>query len=941
MLQRLFSLVLFVLVSGAAFAQGSIGGTITDSKTGEAIIGANVVIAGTTTGTATDIEGKFVISNLVAGTYDLQVSYVTYKTHTVPSVVVEDARRVNIDVQLSEDATELDEVVVQGTRQTDTDFDLLRTIKESKVIAVGISSEQIGKTLDRDAAQVLRRVPGITIKGDQFVQIRGLGERYNAVMLHNTYAPSVETDIRSFSFATLPSSQLDRVIVYKSPAADLPGDFAGGVVKVFTKSIPEENGFVIDYSTQYRAGTTFKDYYSQKKDDLHATGFNTGAYDLPAAFPKDVNNVHNPEMLTSVGRSLPNSWVPVKGTAIPDQRLTLTFNRKFNIGKVQVGNITALSYSNSYSIFDVERGDYTESQSSVDANFAYKDMQYNQQVRSGMLFNWAFKLSPKHLIEFKNLYNQSANDQYVDRVGVQPIAGIGGGSDGQINGSFDKIYRGLYSGQLMGTHDLFNDKTKVEWVAGYNRANRDEPDYRRFRSQIDRQTGQTTIIIPNNPDPNFLGRFYSTMNESAYSGGVSVKQLFNTENPLLSPELKIGAFMEHKERSFNARNIGYRRTPGMDENLTHLPIGELMKPENIRADGIAIGELSYRKNSYTAQNDLLAGYVMGSLPFGSKVKLDAGVRVENNIQQLHSYDDLQALAVDPKYDVTRVLPSANVSFNFTDKSLLRAAYGETLNRPEFRELAPFSFYDFNFNFLYFGNPNLKTAKIQNLDVRYEFFPNKNELLTIGGFYKAFRDPIEFLIDVQSPGGGLKNVFYTNAQSARSYGVELEMKKSLQGITGSQFIDKINVMVNASLIASKIKIDPSKAGDQDTDRPMQGQAPYVVNAALFYANDETGWQINALYNIVGANIAFVGNPSYHTVYLMPRNVVDLTFNKSLGERFSIKGGISDLLNQPMLFLQDSNGNGKLERKSTKDVLGDKVIQSYRPGQVFSLGFSFRI
>jgi len=123
--------------------------------------------------------------------------------------------------------------------------------------------------------------------------------------------------------------------------------------------------------------------------------------------------------------------------------------------------------------------------------------------------------------------------------------------------------------------------------------------------------------------------------------------------------------------------------------------------------------------------------------------------------------------------------------------------------------------------------------------------------------------------------------------------------------------------------------------------MQGQAPYVVNAALFYSNPETGWQINALYNVVGKNIAFVGNPSYHTVYLMPRNVVDLTFSKTLGERFTLKGGISDLLNQPMMFLQDANGNNKLERKTTNNVLGDKIIQSYKPGQVFSLGFSFRI
>ncbi len=234
MLQRLFTLSLFLLISsGAAFAQGSIAGTITDAKTGEAIIGANVVITGTTKGSATDIEGKYTISNVAAGTYDLTISYITYKTYVAPAVVVENAKRVTVDIKLQEESTELAEVVVQAARQTDTDFELLKTIKEAKVIVVGISSEQIAKTLDRDAAQVLRRVPGITIKGDQFVQIRGLSERYNAVMLHNTYAPSVETDVRSFSFATLPSSQLDRVLVFKSPAADVPGGFRRWCCKSF------------------------------------------------------------------------------------------------------------------------------------------------------------------------------------------------------------------------------------------------------------------------------------------------------------------------------------------------------------------------------------------------------------------------------------------------------------------------------------------------------------------------------------------------------------------------------------------------------------------------------------------------------------------------------------------------------------------------------------
>ena len=457
-----------------SYGQGSVAGKVIDSKTKEAVIGANVVIQGTTTGAATDVDGNFLMPSVNEGTYAIQVSSVTYKTHVIQNVVVEIAKRVTLNIELHEDVSELQEVVVQAERRTDTDFDLVKSIKDAKVVVVGVTSEQIAKTLDRDAAQVLRRVPGITIRQDQFVQIRGLSERYNPVMLHNAYAPSVETDIRSFSFATLPSNQIDRMLVFKSPAADLPGDFAGGVVKVFTKSIPEENGLVIDYSTQYRAGTTFQDYLHQQKDPNHFTGFNNGYYDLPAVLPSNLGNSSLTDaQLTNAAESFKNLWVEQKSMAIPDQRLNITYGKKFNIGRVQAGNISALTYSNAYSIFkNIERGDFqTTTGGGATATSTFRDDQYNQQIRTGFLFNWAFKFNPDHTIELKNLYNQSSNDQFVHREGLDGPYIVGGG--------FDKVYRGIYSGQLMGTHNFFGKKTSVEWVAGYNNANRDQPDFKR------------------------------------------------------------------------------------------------------------------------------------------------------------------------------------------------------------------------------------------------------------------------------------------------------------------------------------------------------------------------------------------------------------------------------------------------------------------------------
>ncbi|CAN0475045.1 unnamed protein product, partial [Phaeothamnion confervicola] len=217
---------------------GSIAGKITDDKTGEAIIGGSILVAGTSTGTSTDIEGNFLISSIPAGTYSLQVSYVGYQTSTIANVIVENGKRITIDAKISDATSELEEVVITGTRSVDNDFSIVREIRESKLVVTGISAEMITRSPDRDAAEVVKRVPGVTIMDGKYIVIRGLSERYNVTLLHGAYAPSMEADKKSFAFDIIPSAQIDQLLVFKSPSPELPGDFAGGAVKITTKSIP-------------------------------------------------------------------------------------------------------------------------------------------------------------------------------------------------------------------------------------------------------------------------------------------------------------------------------------------------------------------------------------------------------------------------------------------------------------------------------------------------------------------------------------------------------------------------------------------------------------------------------------------------------------------------------------------------------------------------------
>ena len=931
MLRPFTALLATLLLSFATFAQtGTLRGTITDAKTKETLIGATVRIAGTQLGVATDVNGFFSFAKVPAGSYTVEVTYVSYNTETIPNVKIEADKVTEINTALLESAATLAEVKVVATRQTNTEVSVISEIKASQNIVSGISSQQITRSLDRDAAQVVKRVPGITIVGDRFITIRGLNSRYNNVMLHNAFTPSMETDVKAFSFDVIPSGQIDRLLIYKTPSADLPGEFAGGIVKIYTKSIPDQNSITLDYSLGIRQGTTFGDFKESKQGANYWTSFNNGYLDLPTNFPKDLRAVNNnPALIEIAGRSLRNEWIPVRSTATPDQRMSLTGNFKMRLGNVQIGNITTVNYSETRQFTVTDRNDYNiGANNAIETLFEYDDQAYARNNRVGILHNWAFRLNSNHTIEFKNLFNQISNGRYVFRSG-QDIAQ----NYRPNNHSFDQVYRGIYSGQLTGKHKFNDDKTVVDWVAGYNNSYRDQPDYKRYRSDLlDPATGRTEIYIPvGQAQAYFLGRFSSQMDESGMTGAANLTQKIGAGEKEI--ELKFGGFFEQKDRTFKARNLGYVRGGNFNPALAGSDINTLF--QNIRNDGgIRIDEQTNPNDSYTSSNTLLAGYGLVNIPFTKKFNAIVGVRVENNRQKMNStYLGGAAAKVDNK--IMSVLPSANLTYNFTEKTLLRAAYGVTVNRPEFRELAPFSFFDFDFNVVYEGNPNLKIATIQNMDLRWEHYPTPSELISVAAFYKYFDTPIESTVDLGSTGLGSKTFITNNAASAYSTGIEIEIKKGLGNVLpGSRILEKTSLLFNTALIRSRVSLGDRGVGQSD-NRPLQGQSPYIVNVGINYNDTKKDFQLNILYNVIGRRIIAVGFEAYPDLYEMPRNILDVTFSKGLSQRWTFKGGIQDVLNQPWRIMQDSNKDNKFE--SGKDFF----VQKYRTGQLVSLGFSYRL
>jgi outer membrane receptor protein involved in Fe transport len=933
---RYFSLLFLLLLSGFALAQnGSIAGQVVDYKTKEAIIGASVVIQGTTVGSATDIEGNFLISNVKPGTYTIVVSYIAYKTQTIPDVVVESGNKTTLSVDLPEDVAELQEIVITARKEIASDVNLMKSIRDSKLVVSGISSEQIVRLPDRDAAQIAQRVPGVTIADNRFVVVRGVPQRYNQVLINGAIGPSTETDSRSFSFDLIPSGFIDQMLIYKSATAEKPGDFAGGLIQIITKEPTGDNFIKFGVSAGFRQYATFENYLSPNGSPTDGLGFDNGFRNLPDNFPSTTllkSTERNSSVRERAGKSLTNNFGLNERTAPVDLGANFTTSQSFNIGRIRAGNYTSLSYSRSYTNVQAEFNRFNEfTNNTLSERFLFQDRTFGDEVRLSGMHNWDFKFNDRHRIEFKNFFVQLGETRTTVRGGNDFIQQP---NFDRINYAYYYLSRGIYSGQLQGHHELGNS-SKIDWVFGTNYIKKQEPDFRRFRTLRDRQFRGSeepfTMQLPPNSNLFDASRFWSDLTDIGISHALNFEKKFGKQESKRVPTLRAGYLGEYRTRDFSARYLSYLAPdPSAVTDIIRQPLSTVFSPANVRRlGGLVIEEGTNQSDSYSGTNQLVAGYLAGSVPLG-KFDVNAGFRGEYNVQTLRSISNLGPVNVNNP--VFAPLPSLNVAYNLSDRSLVRVAYSRTVNRPEFRELAPFLFYQFEFDANIIGSPNLKTAFVSNLDARWEMYPNPGEVVSIGAFYKKFKDPIELynLIVGESP-----QFFYANSPEAYSAGAEMEVRKSLASLGVSKFLRNTTLNFNAAYIQSQVDVgsDPRFA-NQARFRPLTGQSPYIINFGAYYNDEESGFSVNAAYNVFGRRIFVVGDVLYPTWFEMPRNILDLQIAKEFKQRFELKFNVQNLLNARYAFRQDNTNNSTIEAS-------DPIMRAFRMGAQYTLSFSVKV
>jgi TonB-dependent receptor len=959
-MKKLFFSFLILLTANFAVAQtGKISGTVLDSKTGETLPGATALIEGTGKGVSADFDGKFMLTGVPVGKVTLVISYISYNTKKISGVEVKanDVTDISVllDASTSQDLTEV-EVVVTLNKENNTALILQQ--KNNASVSDGISSETIKKTPDRNTSDVIKRISGATIQDNKFAIIRGMSDRYNAAYINGAPLPSSESDKKAFSFDIFPANLLDNIVILKTATPDMPGDFAGGVIQINTKSIPEKNAQSISVSTGYNQQTTFKEFRTYKGGKYDWLGIDDGTRGEPKGIPE--TKLYSTDKLDQIdyAKKVNYDWSLQSKKAMPNFNLQYSLANVGKLFKKDAGSIFALTYNNNNNTFATNRREFEEQGSNYDVSKVrdYVDTTYSNTILASALWNLSYKLNGNNQIGFKNLFSINSEDRVITRRGSQDI----------VTQTWERsnvrwfIQNQIYSTQLNGDHYFEKSKIKFKWVGGYSDIKRETPNLRRMTYvktsalEDDSVKYNAVIATTGTAAQNAGTMVFNTTKEKMQSIRYDVSRGFKLGDKT-KHEVLLGGNHIFRDRIFYARLLGYsmyRKNSSLIENtdLKFLDESVIFAPENIgiqdnpgpRDGGFKLSEATTEKDNYAASSMLNAGYITLDSRLFDKLRFIYGARVESYRQRLSVTLFGEEKITDTT--VVDILPSINAVYSVTEKTNIRLSFYQTVSRPEFRELAAFNFLDFNTTFNISGNPSLTRAKIDNYDARFEWYPGAGQVISVSGFYKKITNAVEQAVDASAQ---IKSLTFVNVALVENIGVELEYRFKLSTLfnnDSSKFLSKTTLFSNFAYIKSEV--DVSKILDAEP-RPLQGQSPYIINAGIQYLDNDKDWGVSLSYNVIGRRIVIVGSTGEPSYWENPRHVLDFQLAKTFKEKFEIKFNVRDIFAQNQIWYQDINKNGKLDKNSEAESKNishsndyDNIMANTKLSPTFSFSFLFK-
>ena len=930
--------VLLLLVAATQAEQlVQITGSVVDSDSKLPLEGAVVKVVDTNIRAQTGETGAFSLE-LPSGTYTLQITAPFYSASVLADFQVNVGQPIEpVRVALAPKVVKLDAIKLPVQLSQSSERGLLEKRMRSSRIEDSISTEEISRLPASSAGEAIKRVTGVSIVGGRYVFVRGLGERYSNTLLNNVEIPSPEPNRRVVPMDIFPASLLASLQTVKTFSPDQPGGFAGGSVQVFTKDFPEELTMSLSMSTGLNTQATGADGLTYPGGSLDFLGFDDETRALPAIIQENAAELpirergrfttagFTPEDIQEFGRAFSNTWSPERQPVPANQSYKFSLGNSDTLLGKEFGYLGVLSYGNSHNYGTQVRNAFRIGlNDTLSPVTSYNVERSGNEVDWGSVLNASLRFSPGHQLSLRTLFTHTAEDE------TRTWEGFNADRNTDMRSArLRYVERELFSGQLAGTHNFeFGEpdippETQVdetvaiprpalsmEWRLTYSRASRDEPDTRETIYE-DRGNGRFTFR-----DVTHSGsRFFFNLEDDEYNARVDWRVPIGAEGLF-----KFGGLWRNRDRTFDARRFRFLPADNVDATVDLAsPPEVLFQLDNIAPRVFELRESTRATDNYLANHDVYAGYLMLDMPMNQKWQFMTGVRIESSAQKVTTYNPFAASAqpIVADLETLALLPGINLTYRLTERMNLRAAASRTITRPDFRELAPFEFTDFVGGRTILGNPELERTQIDNYDFRWEAFPQLGGVVAVSLFYKRFQKPIEQIVQPQAE----VRITYENADAANNYGVELEARQNLGVLT--PVLSQFSINTNAALISSRVVL-PDVGIQTSSERPLQGQCPYIVNVSLGYEDSNWGISSAIAYNIFGKRLSEVGNHGVPDVYEQPRGQLDVSLSRTVANYFQISFSAKNLLDPYVDFKQ-----------------GEEVYLRYKLGRAFSFGVSYNL
>ena len=886
-------------------------GTIADLVTGETLIGAAILIEGTTEGTVTDLDGAYTLP-LEAGSYDLSVSYIGYKSLSLDvtikpdgsgEVEAEDPTSLaygdegGLTIYLEPDNEALKNAVVTARKNLES----LQALQNERIMS-GFAIENMGaKEMSikgiSNAQESVAKLSGISIASAGQLIVRGLGDRYSTTTLNGLPIASPNPDNKLIPLDIFPSSTIQNITVSKVYEASSFADYSGAHVDISTKEGAEsEDFFNISFSSGGYFHTLSSGFYRMDGKSLFLTpGLDPAVRSMSSSEFEDYSRSKD---------IFGTSFRTYGRKALPDLNGSLGFGRNFEVGGQTLGVLASAS---------IKTGDETmtdafyrtyeaSSQGKLKSDYNYDS--YRQKIDIAALLDIDYTLRESDNIGFTAFFARNASDTHLDRRGFDYQETYDLVGSNQVT----HIYT-LQNYQLSGHHDL--DAWDIDWGASYSLTSSDEPDRRQvmYRRGTD---GQLRFFDLNQQETQ---RYFGTLDENELVADIKASYSFGDDN-----RLRFGLTAKDKTRAFRTTRF-YYNLRNLDEQIgdVHNP-NAYLNFENISSGLITIKKNQYARDQYDALNLIGAAFVETDLHFGEKWQLNAGLRFEASRQSVDYNDDVEDLT--RKLDAFDLFPAVNLRYNIADRNMLRLSLSRTVTRPSFVEMAPFLYQESFGGAQIRGNENLMNGYNYNVDLRYEIFSDTGtDMFAATAYYKFLQNPIE---RTQRLSGGATEHSFQNAENGMAAGIEIELRKEI--------VRDLTVSANGSLMYTNV-ILPEGGSYTNDRRSLQGASPYLANADISYTPSfSSGGSLSLalLYNLQGPRIHAVGVMGLGDVRQMPVHTLDFTGSYSFDGHFSLKFAFKNLLDTTIRFTQDIPNAGRTVE-----------VEQWKVGTGFEIGISYSL